>query len=54
MPVMAVTNQNQHQQTGDYRSRPPDPEGGLSGSTSGSGGMIRLARHLSKKPGAVQ
>jgi transposase-like protein len=22
MPVMAVNNQNQHQQTGDYRSRP--------------------------------
>jgi transposase len=22
MPVMAVNNENQHQQTGDYRSRP--------------------------------
>jgi hypothetical protein len=22
MPVMAVNNQNQHEQTGDYRSRP--------------------------------
>jgi hypothetical protein len=33
--------------------RPPDPQGGLSGSSSGRSGMIKLARHLSKKPGAV-
>jgi hypothetical protein len=32
-----------------------DPvHGGRSGSTSDSSGMIRLAQHLSKKPGAVQ
>ena len=33
--------------------RPPDPQGGISGSTSDRSGMIKLARHLSKKPGAV-
>ena len=37
----------------DPTARPPDPQGGLSDSSSGSSGMIKLARHLSKKPGAA-
>ena len=35
----------------DPATRPRDPQGGLSGSTSTSSGMIKLTRHLSKKPG---
>jgi hypothetical protein len=38
----------------DPATRPPDSKGGLSGSSSNRSGMIKLARHLSKKPGAVQ